>query len=1219
LRNLTLAAIILLFSVGIAQAQRVSTMVASPAQAIGPAGPDGNQIVVTATPYRSEWIQLSDPGGGDILFPKFTFLTYQKLFYMPRGPLDKPVPYLLIDPEPRNAQGAIGSFLMPVRYGVYAETGIPDVNGVSLGLNQRDWRPIPILDPYEDDYGISGARLSIGSVGTTIPRSLYQWCQIIQTTYAPKLTLKQYSIQYAQGEWMYFDKAREGEPWIGTDHHLREQPLFTTRQKWFWYANGSSMIDQPATFGSAKGPPFVLAPVGAKILNTFGGCWAELDPNPKLEIGTSFPKWSKYRPCDKDKAVAAWIFGNGERWGYTVNNLKNKKEKIRIPNPFPLGHLNFELELDISIPLEHGLPGALQKGLKLRLKAPPIIPKFRSIPVPVPTAYMYLKSDDDGDPVPQGKVDVIVNGKLYTTCNLNESAAASFSQDFDPGVYQIQLRYHSDNGFADAQSDVYELTVQEEVATEITLEPPDIYYADSGSTITAHVDAIDWSSPAGTVELVCTGDDGQSLSLYQDLDSNGDANFDLSSLGRQHWILMAYYDRQNGYSSRCTGWRDTEVIGKTVPTQTTLQLPSSFTAGPVVPVSAYVQTNANDGANLAGFKVNLSISVQDPKTGNFSPLTGSPFGLVLGTVEFTQNQAAFDLSGLAPGTYQLDANFPAQGDYQESDSGPQTLVVYPGVVSSVVPTHIKLTVPNPIYRDDTQRTGSVQVTADDGSTPPGTVTVTDVVLFGNVAALSVASFHYPDQSQFAFFPSQFGNAADNWLDTWGTGGVAVGFDANFSPDDDTKYAGSNDGPISSILVDSPPPPAPAVPSVSVSPIPATMIAGQDPTATVTVTDGRGNPLSGNVWLHIDGFPGSPFQHTLDGNGQTVYHFASLVMQPPGITYRVWAEYPAQNSIGEIDSTKQQIKVVTTGGGGGSPAATTMSISAPPITDGSIATVTVTVQSAGGTPIGTVQMSVSGGKPFPLTLGGSGTASINLLPTGGPGDYTLDATYVPTGNFQGCTAHADLTVNPFGNGGGGSGPIATTLSISAPSVTDGSNAIVNVSVTSNSGTPTGSVKLSVSGGIPIVASLDSRGIASYNLHPTGGPGDYTLDATFVPTGNFQTSKGRGDLIVEPSGGGGSQVTTITISAPLSPIYSGNQKDPTLNVSVSSSDGTIPRGTLTMSYSGFQNNQAFPHVLNSDGTTKFTLWSLPPGTYLCMAEFEAQGSWGRATATAMIKVQ
>src|SRR5690242_14808196 len=86
--------------------------------------------------------------------------------------------------------------------------------------------------------------------------------------------------------------------------------------------------------------------------------------------------------------------------------------------------------------------------------------------------------------------------------------------------------------------------------------------------------------------------------------------------------------------------------------------------------------------------------------------------------------------------------------------------------------------------------------------------------------------------------------------------------------------------------------------------------------------------------------------------------------------------------------------------------TSTTVAAPPITDGSYGTVTVTVTALGGVananlrafaarfvgsvPTGTVLLSVDGGTPFSIgLLNSQGTVTYGLLkPSGGPGSYNL---------------------------------------------------------------------------------------------------------------------------------------------------------------------------------------------------------------------------------------
>jgi hypothetical protein len=316
----------------------------------------------------------------------------------------------------------------------------------------------------------------------------------------------------------------------------------------------------------------------------------------------------------------------------------------------------------------------------------------------------------------------------------------------------------------------------------------------------------------------------------------------------------------------------------------------------------------------------------------------------------------------------------------------------------------------------------------------------------------------------------------------------------------------------------------------------------------------------------------------------------------------------------------------TGNPGPQPPGTHTVISALPIPDHSSATVTVTVSSSAGTPTGGVNFWVDGDliTSTPAPLNSNGVATFTLTPTGGPGDYALDATYVPTGNFGPSSGHTVLTVTSGNNGG----PIVTSLAIQAPTSIQVGNtsarAVVSIIITGDShAIPTGRVGMSYGPNYNNNAiywhTIDAAGhfdpFTLYDL-PIG---TYPLTATYDPQGaNFVGSTQTAQLTVTPKGTPiGPIGTSIRIILPTAPVYSGYQyinSDPTIAVIVTADAGSVPQGTVTLSYSGFRNNQKFPHSLvNGRATPEFTLWSLPPGNYTVTAEFLKQNGYGYSTAT------
>ena len=294
----------------------------------------------------------------------------------------------------------------------------------------------------------------------------------------------------------------------------------------------------------------------------------------------------------------------------------------------------------------------------------------------------------------------------------------------------------------------------------------------------------------------------------------------------------------------------------------------------------------------------------------------------------------------------------------------------------------------------------------------------------------------------------------------------------------------------------------------------------------------GGVPTGTILLSISGDPAFSIG-TLNAQGSVTYLFKPT--GGPGPYTLVATCVPTGNFLGSSGSAN----VLVTGSSSGGKVATTTSINAPSsLSNGSSALITVSVTAAttlaartlsgfasGGVPTGTILLSISGDPAFSIgTLNAQGSVTYLFKPTGGPGPYTLVATYVPTGTFLGSSGSANVLVTASSGGG----KVTTTTSISAPPITLGSTALVTVSVMSSSSTalkslgiaststasvPTGSVMLSVSNGPPLfIGSLNSQGSVTYSLPSLGGPGNYTLYATYIPTGNFLGSSAYGDLIV-----------------------------------------------------------------------------------------------------------
>ncbi len=269
--------------------------------------------------------------------------------------------------------------------------------------------------------------------------------------------------------------------------------------------------------------------------------------------------------------------------------------------------------------------------------------------------------------------------------------------------------------------------------------------------------------------------------------------------------------------------------------------------------------------------------------------------------------------------------------------------------------------------------------------------------------------------------------------------------------------------------------------------------------------------------------------------------------------------------------------------------TTTSISAPAITYNANGSVTVTVSSSVGTPTGNVSLSVDGGGATTQALVNGSTTFTLSSPSAG--DHSLNATFAAQGNYAASNASGSLHVNPA----------ATSVSISAPTVTFNTNGSVSVTVTSASGTVLGDVSLSVDGGASTTQTL-SGGSTTFTLSSPSA-GDHSLSVTYAAQGNFDASSGTGNLHVNQA------ATSPSISAPTI-TYNANGS---VTISVTSSAGTVT-GNVSLSVDG---GAATTQPL-SNGSSVFTLTSPNAGDHSLSATFAAQGNFDASSASGNLHV-
>jgi hypothetical protein len=244
----------------------------------------------------------------------------------------------------------------------------------------------------------------------------------------------------------------------------------------------------------------------------------------------------------------------------------------------------------------------------------------------------------------------------------------------------------------------------------------------------------------------------------------------------------------------------------------------------------------------------------------------------------------------------------------------------------------------------------------------------------------------------------------------------------------------------------------------------------------------------------------------------------------------------------------------------------------PVPAGSSVTFTVTVGFNGNPTSCTVDLNIAGlpaGASFvsfsqnPVT--GSGVSSVNSTLT------LSTATSLSAGNHgftvtaasrSGCQNHP---ISSNGNGtlvviAAANTATTTTVTSSANPSTYGQSVSFTATVapTTGSTAPTGTVQFNINGtnyGSPVALSASgSNGVAASGLISTltvaGSP--HTIEAAYIPTGNFTTSTGTlaGGQVIEKA------TPTATLAVNNSPqTYSGSPQAATVAISVSSVPGTV----------------------------------------------------------------
>ena len=370
-----------------------------------------------------------------------------------------------------------------------------------------------------------------------------------------------------------------------------------------------------------------------------------------------------------------------------------------------------------------------------------------------------------------------------------------------------------------------------------------------------------------------------------------------------------------------------------------------------------------------------------------------------------------------------------------------------------------------------------------------------------------------------------------------------------------------------------------IPTLSFTSSPNPSLLNQSVTFTVTISSPDNAALT-----PITLSDGGTVLVTLTPNsaGTATYTTTSLV---PGFHF-LTANYAGDATHSSVSSFLSQNVL------NGYPTTTTLSSSVNPSIFSQSVTFTATVSSPNGTPTGTVTFA-DGVTSLGTANLSAGVATFTIA-TLAVGNHPITATYVPVTTFTGSSRTLTQTVNS------GNATITTLVSSQNPSSV-GQSVTFTSTLTSASGTPTGTVHFFDALTLLADVPLSPAGVASYTTS-TLTRGSHQISAVYTPTGLFANSNGQ---IVQVVNGTASGVSLANNPNPAFALQAVK-----LRAIVTSATG-IPTGTVTFR-DGPTTLATIP--VNPTGQALFSTTTLTPGTHTLFADYSGDATYNSATTSA-----
>jgi MYXO-CTERM domain-containing protein len=653
-------------------------------------------------------------------------------------------------------------------------------------------------------------------------------------------------------------------------------------------------------------------------------------------------------------------------------------------------------------------------------------------------------------------------------------------------------------------------------------------------TATVAVTSPGAGTPTGTVTFVDTNS-GTTLGSGT-VAGNGQATLTTSSLAPGSYDVTATYGGDTNFTGSSSSGQS-EVVNQegTSLVVGTSQSPAVFQTS----VTFTATVTSNNGGT---------------PTGTVSFLDGAT---PIGSGTLSGGVATLTTAALAVGTHTITANYGGDTDYdtstntvaQEIDVAPTTTAVLADVNPSVAGQTVTFT-------------ATVAGNVAGGVVPTGSVTYSIDGSPGPTATLD-------GNGNATFSTAALTTGSHTITAAYGGDGNFAGSDSSASPL--TQVV--NQAATATALISSSNPSNTGDSVTFTATVTAVAPGSGTPTGTVTFTEGVTTLGSG----------------TLDGNGNATFATSALAAG----SHDIVATYG-----GDGDFTGSSSTTLTQSVQDG--ATTALGSSENPSTFGDSVTFTATVtdNSGGATPTGTIEFDSDGVQIGSGTLDGSGVATFTTTTLPG-GSHTISAIYSGDGTHASATGSLVQVVNAASS--------STALGSSAnPSVFDQSITLTATVTSMAGGTPTGTVTFTEGRTTLGTVTLDNTGAAALPI-ATLAVGTHSITAVYSGDSSYggSTSTTLSQVVNQAA-------TTSTVSSSTNPSLAGAGVTFTAIVAPVAPGGGIATGTVTF----FDGTTTLgTAALRLGGTAAFTTSTLAPGTHAITVSYGGSADYTGSTSSVL----